>query len=56
MEAIKYIINKHKKYILNLSNNKNLALQYRRIARMCLENNNVKMYQKGCLDETVFCD
>ena len=46
MEAIKYIINKHKKYILNSSNKNNLSLQYRRIAGMCLENNNVKMAKK----------
>jgi len=44
--AIEYIINKHKKYILNSSSKNNLALQYRRIAGMYFENNNVKMANK----------
>jgi len=46
LEAIAYIINKHKKYILKSSGKNNLALQYRRIAGMCLENNNLKMANK----------
>ena len=55
MEAIKYIVSKHKKYILNSSNKNNLSLQYRRIAGMCLKNNNVKMANKY-YNDAFFCN